>query len=74
LCFYLMNVISLFLVTFVLFNSGPETGLIFSLPWIFGGAIALTVVHYLITVCYLVLSFKNNTYDQRVREWLKLTE
>jgi len=74
LCFFLMNVISLFLVTFVLFNSGPETGLIFNLPWIFGRAVALTIVHYLITVFYLVLSYKNNTYDQRVREWLKLTE
>jgi hypothetical protein len=68
------QVISIFLIALPWLREGAEASLVWLLPWMLTGILTATVCQYLITASYLVLSYRSDVYDQRLRSWLKLAD
>lgn len=41
-----------------------------NIQWIFIGAVVLTIVHYIITIPFLLLTYRSAEYDLRFRNWI----
>jgi hypothetical protein len=74
LCIFATQVISIFLIILPWLSGSPETSLALLLPWMLPGMLTATVVQYLVTASYLVLSYRFDLYDKRLRSWLKLAD
>jgi len=68
----LMHTIGMFIFAYVMFGAKADMATL--LPWITMAIITSTVVQYLITLPYLILTYTNKIYDQRLRGLLKLTD
>jgi len=71
LSFFLSQLIGMYIITlqFAAANAA-KSSMAGNLQWILIGAAALTIVHYLITVPYLILAYRSKEYEKRLFNWL----
>lgn len=68
LSFFIFQAIGLYSVALVV--GGPLAGLAGSIQWILIGALVFAIVQYLVTLPFLILSYRSNEYEKRLMNWL----
>jgi hypothetical protein len=65
-------VLSLVVVTILLFNDGAKVELATSLGWLVGGGAFLAAIQHGLTLPYLMLGRRNRLYDRRIRDLMRV--
>jgi len=74
LSFFIFNVLGMyFIITLAMVTKSPWAGLAGNMVLILIASLVLGIIHYLITLPYLILAYWSADYDKRMRDWLRLT-
>jgi NADH:ubiquinone oxidoreductase subunit 2 (subunit N) len=72
-CLFIFQVFGMFLIALALEMTPFGEGLTSNYGFIFTGALIFTLIHYLITLPFLILAYKNKDFGKRLMNWLKVT-
>lgn len=72
-CLFIFHVFGMFLIALALGMTPFGEGLTSNYGFIFIGALIFTLIHYLITLPFLILAYKNKDFGKRLMNWLKVT-
>lgn len=69
---YVASIVGMYVVVTRIAGIGGPFGEIASMQTVFIGALALTIVIFLLMLPFLILCYTNSTYDERLRAWLRV--
>jgi len=70
LSFFIFHMLGMYIITLAMATNAPWAGLAGNMVLISIGALVLGIIHYLITLPYLILAYRSADYDKRLLDWL----
>jgi hypothetical protein len=75
LSFFVSNLIGIYIYALQLASANAaKTSLAGNIQWLLIGAIVLMIVHYLLTLPFLILTYRSTEYENRFLNWIGLSK